>query len=239
MLRIDVITLFPGMLSGFVDDSIAGIAQAKGLVSIQLHNLRVYAENRWGKVDDKPYGGGPGMVLQCGPVYAALEAALGRTLEPPEDLAAGAPEVRTLLLTPQGRRLDQAYLGELAEAQQLVLVCGRYEGFDERVRTGLGIEEVSIGDFVLAGGEAAAAVVVEGVVRLVPGVLGDAESLSEESFTAGVLEYPHYTRPVVFRGMEVPEILRSGDHPAVARWREEQAVARTRLRRPDLGAGQR
>ncbi len=233
-MRIDIITLFPEMLEGMVGGSIVGRARRAGVCEIALHDLRAWADNRWGKVDDRPYGGGPGMVIQCGPVYRAVEAVLGRPVGPGTPPVSEPPRVRGILLSPQGRRLEQAWVKELAEAQRLLLLCGRYEGFDERIRSGLGLEELSIGDYVLAGGEAAAAVVVEAVVRLLPGALGHAASAEEESFAAARLEYPHYTRPPVFRGMEVPEVLLSGDHQAVARWREQQALARTRKRRPDL-----
>ncbi|GIW70888.1 MAG: tRNA (guanine-N(1)-)-methyltransferase [Planctomycetota bacterium] len=236
-MRIDVITLFPGMLQGFVAESIVGRAQRAGVVEIRLHDLRQWAGNRWGKVDDRPYGGGPGMVMQCGPVYRALEAVCGRAVGPGTPPLSEPPRLRAVLLSPQGRRLEQPLVRELSRAERLVLVCGRYEGFDERIRLGTGCEELSIGDYVLAGGEAAAAVVIEAVVRLLPGALGDAASTIEESFAGPWLEYPQYTRPPVFRGMAVPQVLLSGDHQAVARWRAEQAAARTRERRPDLLAG--
>jgi tRNA (guanine37-N1)-methyltransferase len=236
-VRIDVITLFPDMLRGMVDGSIVGRAQRAGVCGIHLHDLRSWAGNRWGKVDDRPYGGGPGMVIQCGPVYRAVAAVCGREVGPGTPPVSEPPRVRALLLTPQGRRLEQAYVRELAAAERIVMVCGRYEGFDERIRRGLGFEEVSIGDYVLAGGEAAAAVVVESVVRLLPGALGHEASAEEESFAGSGLEYPQYTRPPEFKGMGVPEVLLGGDHQAVARWREEQALTRTRERRPDLLEG--
>lgn len=237
MLRIDVLTLFPGMLEGFIGDSIVEIAREKGLVEIALHDIRAHAGNKHGKVDDRPYGGGPGMVMAPGPVFRAVEAVLGREVGPGTPPVADPPLVRPILLTPQGRRLDQPFLEGLAQAERIVLVCGRYEGFDERIRVGLGFEELSIGDYVLAGGEAAAAVVIEGVVRLIPGALGDEGSAGADSFSRGaarMLEGPQYTRPPVFRGMAVPEVLLSGNHAEIERWRRERALERTRERRPDL-----
>ena len=197
MLRIEVLTLFPPMLEGFISSSIVRIAREKGLVDISLVDFRRYAKNRWGKVDDRPYGGGPGMVLQCEPIFLALEGLLDCTVGPGGLSPVAAPGLRALLLTPQGRRLDQAMLGELAEAERLILVCGHYEGFDERIRAGLGLEELSIGDYVLSGGEPAAAVVIDGVVRLLAGALGDPEATLEESCAGLGLEYPHFYHPLV------------------------------------------
>jgi tRNA (guanine37-N1)-methyltransferase len=235
VLRIDILTLFPAMIEAFAAESIVRIAREKGLVEIVCTDIRDFAEGRWKKVDDRPYGGGPGMVMQCGPVFGAVEHVLGRAVGPgTEAYAAG---LRPFLLSPAGRRLDQRLLAELAAAERLVLVCGRYEGFDERIRAGLGFEELSIGDYVLSGGEPAAMVVVDGVVRLLPGALGHEESAAQDSFQEGLLEGPQYTRPPVFRGMAVPEVLVSGHHGDVARWRREQALSRTRERRPDLLEG--
>lgn len=245
---IDVLTLFPGMLRGFVDDSIIRLARDRGLVEIRLRDIREWSEDRvHRKVDDRPYGGGPGMVMMPGPVYHAVEAVLGGRAVGPGTPPLGETHPGTvgLLLTPQGRRLDQARLKALARAGRIVIVCGRYEGFDERIRTGLGesgFEELSIGDYVLSGGEVAAAVVVDGVVRLLPGALGHEQAAEEDSFAlfAGeerLLEYPQYTRPPVFRGMGVPDVLLSGHHGEVARWRREQALKRTAERRPDLLEG--
>ncbi len=236
-MQIDVVTLFPGMFEGMIGDSIIRIAREKGLVDIRFHDFRNHAGNRWGKVDDRPYGGGPGMVLQCGPVYRQLEEVLGRQVGPNTAPASCPPDVRAVMLTPQGRRLDQALVRDLATAKQLVLLCGRYEGFDERIRVGLGLEEVSIGDFVLSGGEPAAIVVIDSVVRLLEGALGDADSTEEESFSSLGLEYPHYTRPPEFQGLTVPEVLLSGHHEQIARWRKQQARERTQTRRPDLLTG--
>lgn len=239
MLRIDVLTLFPGILGGFLEESIVRLARERGIVEVALHDIRAHAGNKHGKVDDRPYGGGPGMVMAPGPVFRAVEALLGREVGPGAPPVADPPRVRPVLLTPQGRRLDQRFLGGLAQAERMILVCGRYEGFDERIRAGLGFEEVSIGDYVLSGGEAAAIVVIDGVVRLLPGALGDEGSAVEDSFAARaggapLLEAPHYTRPPVFRGMAVPEVLVSGNHGEIEKWRREQALKRTQERRPDL-----
>jgi tRNA (guanine37-N1)-methyltransferase len=222
-VRIDILTLFPGMFAGPFADSIVQRAVSRSLVTIQAHDIRDYAAGRHRVVDDYPYGGGPGMVMKPEPIAAALDAV--QALEP----SAG----RTVLLTPQGRTFDQEIARRYAAEPRLVLLCGRYEGVDERIRS-LVDEELSIGDFVLSGGEPAAIVVVDAVVRLIPGVLGSEESLTEESHGAGLLEYPQYTRPPNFRGMEVPAILLSGNHQEVARWRRLQSILRTLLRRPDL-----
>jgi tRNA (guanine37-N1)-methyltransferase len=223
-MRIDVLTLFPRIFEGFLDESIMGIARDKGAVDVRLWDIRDYTDDRHRKVDDRPYGGGPGMVLMPGPVFATAEAAQADAGEPP----------RMLLLTPQGRTLDQALARELADEPRLMLICGRYEGFDERIRVGLGAEELSVGDYVLAGGETAAMVAIEAVTRLLPGVLGHPESTVHESFEDSTLDFPQYTRPPVFRSMAVPDVLLSGDHERIRSWREEQARHRTRQRRPDL-----
>jgi tRNA (guanine-N1)-methyltransferase len=203
---------------------VIGRAFAAGIAELHTHNPRDFAEGKYRKVDDEPYGGGAGMVLMPEPVFAAVEA------------IPLLPLRRVLLMSPQGRQLQQTDLRRWASSYaQLVLLCGHYEGFDERIRS-LADEEVSIGDFVLTGGELPAAVIINGVVRLLPGTVGTAASLDDESHSAGLLEHPHYTRPAVFRGMEVPAVLRSGDHGAIARWREQQQQQRTQLRRPDLFA---
>jgi len=222
-VRIDVITLFPEAFEGFLAASIPRIAQEKGLVDVRLHNLRDWAQDARGTVDDRPFGGGPGMVLMCEPVFAAVE-----------DVRGGDEGCELLMLSPQGERFDQALARDLAGRKRLLLLAGRYEGFDERIRLGLEPREISVGDYVLSGGELPAMVVIDAVVRLLPGVLGDEESVEEESFSRGLLEYPHYTRPREFRGMKVPEVLLSGDHGRVARWRSEKALERTRRRRRDL-----
>jgi len=223
-MRFDILTLFPGIFRGFLDESIVRLAREKRLVEIHLWDIRDYTTDRHRKVDDRPYGGGPGMVMMPQPVFDAVEAAD----------AAAQPPARRLLLSPQGRTFDQALARELAAEPRIMLLCGRYEGFDERIHIGLGAEELSIGDYILAGGEVAAMVVLETVTRLLPGALGDPESARQESFEDGVLDYPQYTRPPVFRGMAVPEVLLSGNHARIRAWREEQARRRTLARRPDL-----
>ncbi len=212
-LRIDVLTLFPALFDGFLTQSIVRRAIDKNLVAIERWDLRDWASGKHKQVDDRPFGGGPGMVLMAPPVVAAAEAVRAR-VEPPGTL---------VVLSPQGPRLDQRRVVELAAQPRLILLCGRYEGFDERIIEILEPELLSIGDFVLSGGEVAAMVVIDAVVRLVPGVLGDSQSAVDESFgPEGGLEYPQYTRPRVFRGREVPDVLTSGDHAAIARWRRQQ-----------------
>lgn len=211
-LRFDLLTLFPGLFDGFLTESILKRAIARGLVEVHRWDIRDWAEGKHRQVDDRPFGGGPGMVLMAPPTVAAVEAVR----------AMADPPGRLIALTPQGRRLDQAWVRELAREPRLVLLCGRYEGFDERIFEVLEPERLSIGDYVLSGGEVPAMVVVDAVMRLVPGVLGDAESAVDESFGPdGGLEYPHYTRPREFRGRAVPEILLGGDHAAIARWRRQ------------------
>lgn len=223
-MRIDVFTIFPGIFEGPVRESLLGRAIGQGLLDIRVHDLREWSEDRHRMVDDTAYGGGPGMVMKPEPFFAAVES-----LDPDRG--------RALLLSPAGRRLDQAFVRELAEEEHLTLLCGRYEGVDERVAEGLPAEEVSIGDYVLAGGEVPALVLIEAVTRLVPGVIGKEESHERDSFAEpGLLDHPHYTRPPEFRGMAVPEVLRSGDHGAIERWREEAAHEKTRRNRPDLRA---
>ncbi len=224
MMYIEVLTLFPEVIEPFFKASIVGRAAAGGVVELRCTNIRDYADSRHRTVDDKPFGGGAGMLLMCGPVFAAVEAARARHTEPP----------LTVLLTPQGERYTQKVAHELAASPGLILVCGHYEGFDERIRIGLGAREISVGDYVLSGGEAAALVVVDSVVRLLPGALGCETSTVEESFVGELLEYPQYTRPREFRGMSVPDVLLSGDHARIAAWRREQQRLRTRQRRPDL-----
>jgi tRNA (guanine37-N1)-methyltransferase len=217
-VRFDVLTLFPDLFQGYLTQSLLKLAIQNGLVQINLWNLRDWATDKHHKVDDRPFGGGPGMVLMPEPVFAAVEAVQAMDPEP-------GP---LILLTPAGERLTQPLVRELSGHKRLLLLCGRYEGFDERVRLGLKPREVSIGDFVCNGGEVPAMVVIDTVIRYVPGVLGDPESVTEESHSdPGQLEYPQYTRPRVFRDMAVPEVLLSGDHQAVARWRRDQSVARS------------
>jgi tRNA (guanine37-N1)-methyltransferase len=220
ILRIDVFTLFPDLVAPWTSASLIGKAGRSGLLDLRVHDLRAGAPDPHRSVDDSPFGGGAGMVLAPEPLFAAVEA-----IGPPRPL---------LLLGPGGRRFDQSWAADLATAPGFSLLCGRYEGVDQRVADHLADGELSLGDFVLAGGEAAAVAVIETVARLVPGVLGNDDSALDESFGAGLLEYPQYTRPAVFRGWSVPEVLRSGDHGRVDRWRRAQSLARTRARRPDL-----
>lgn len=220
-LRIDVITIFPGMLNGFLQESILKRSVDKGRVEIRVIDLRRFTTDKHQTTDDRPFGGGPGMVMKPEPLFKAVESVL-------------TPGARVVLMTPQGRRMEQAIAGELALQSHLIFVCGHYEGVDERVRTHLATDEISIGDYVLTNGVLPAAVVIDSVVRLVPGVLGNEGATSEESFAQGMLEYPQYTRPRDFRGLVVPEILVSGDHEQIARWRRSESERRTRERRPDL-----
>ncbi len=214
--RFDVLTLFPGLFAGFVGESIPGRAIERGLAEVHRWDIRDWAEGKHRQVDDRPFGGGPGMVLMAPPVVAAVEAVR----------AMAEPPGRLLAMTPAGRRLDQAIVRDLAAGPRLVILCGRYEGFDERIIDELRPELLSIGDYVLSGGEVAAMVVIDAVLRLLPGVLGDAESAADESFGPdGTIEFPHYTRPREFRGRPVPEILLGGDHAAIARWRNEHRRA--------------
>lgn len=221
-MRIDVFTIFPDMVEHFVGQSLLGRARVAGTLDVRVHDLRSCATDPHRSVDDAPFGGGAGMVLMPEPVFAAVEA-----VDPPRPL---------LYLSPAGRTFDQGVARELAAGDGFSLLCGRYEGVDERIREHLCDGELSIGDVVLSGGEVAAMVVVEAVGRLVPGVMGNDTSAEDESFSAGLLEYPHYTRPADYRGWVVPEVLRSGDHARVARWRRAQALRRTLDRRPDLVA---
>lgn len=219
-MRIDVFTLFPGLIDAFAAESLLGKAQERGVLRITAHDPRVYTTDVHGTVDDAPFGGGAGMVLKPEPIFDAVEA-----VDPPRPL---------IYLGPAGRPFTQTIARELSELDGFSLLCGRYEGIDERIRTGLIDDEISIGDYVLAGGEVAALVLIEAVGRLVPGVMGNATSGEDESFADGLLEYPHYTRPAEFRGAEVPAVLRSGDHGKVARWRLAQSLHRTMTTRPDL-----
>ncbi len=223
-MDVSILTLFPEAVEAYLGVSILKIAARKGLASYEVVDIRNFAEGRHRQVDDRPFGGGPGMLLMPGPVVSAVEEV--RTRHHPDSV--------TVLLTPQGRRFDQEVATNLAGKPGLVLLCGRYEGFDERVREVLNPMEISIGDYVLSGGEIPAMAVTEAVVRLLPGVLGDQESAQDDSFANGLLEGPQYTRPRVFRGLEVPEILLSGDHRAIEEWRRRAAEARTRARRADL-----
>ena len=227
-MHIDILTLFPEVFEPFLAASIVGRARSKGLLTVSCTNFRDFAHDTHRSVDDKPYGGGPGMVLKCEPVFSAVRQV---------ESQAPAPPTR-VLLTPQGRPLRQELVAELAGKPALLLICGHYEGFDERIRLGLKPLEISLGDYVLSGGEPAAMALIDAVTRLLPGALGDEESTREESFADGLLEYPQYTRPAEFEGMRVPEVLVSGHHGEVARWRAEQRLQRTRERRPDLPKGE-
>lgn len=219
-MKIDVLTLFPEMFSGPLDVSMVARARKSGLLDLQIRNLRDWTHDRHKTVDDRPFGGGPGMVLKPEPIFAAVEAL-------------ASDQTQVVMMAPTGRPLTQAIARELAAEAHLLLLCGSYEGFDERIRTLLD-DELSIGDYVLTNGGLPAMVVVEAVTRLIPGVLGDDESACDESFSHGLLEYPHYTRPAEFRGMKVPDVLMSGNHAEIEKWRREQARLRTLERRPDL-----
>jgi tRNA (guanine37-N1)-methyltransferase len=235
-MRIDVVTIFPEAVTPFLSAALMGKAVEKGLVQIGVHDLREHTTDPHAKVDDEPYGGGPGMVMSAEPFFRAVES-LTPNREPNAPSEKGAPSPpRVILLGPQGRTFTQAVAKELAQLEWIVLLCGRYEGVDERVADHLADEELSVGDYVLAGGEAAALVVTDAVVRLIPGVMGEPASLEAESFEDGMLDHPHYTRPASFRGHDVPQVLLSGDHAAVERWRREEAARRTAERRPDMGA---
>lgn len=220
-MKIDVLTLFPAMFAGPLDESIIKRARDKGILELGIHDLRNWTHDRHKTVDDRPFGGGPGMVLKPEPLYEAAESLAG-------------PKTRVILMGPSGRKFTQEIARELAGYEHLLLIAGSYEGIDDRVRQGLAHDELSIGDYVLTNGALPVMVIIDVVTRLLPGVLGDEESAKEESFSHGLLEYPHYTRPAEFRGMKVPEILLSGHHAEIAKWRHEQALERTRERRPDL-----
>ncbi|MEX0867442.1 MAG: tRNA (guanosine(37)-N1)-methyltransferase TrmD [Pirellulales bacterium] len=225
-MRFDVLTLFPEMFPGYLGQSLLKLAIEKGVVQVELHNIRDWARDKHHSVDDRPFGGGPGMVFKPEPVVECVEAV---------QQIGGRPG-KLVMLTPGGRRLNQRVVEELAANERLLLLCGRYEGFDERVSTLLQPEEISIGDFILNGGEVAAMVVIDTCIRMIPGVLGKEQSREFDSFTqfGGLLEYPQYTRPREYRGLEVPEILLSGDHEQIAAWRRQQSIERTSQRRADL-----
>ncbi|MEP6757784.1 MAG: tRNA (guanosine(37)-N1)-methyltransferase TrmD [Actinomycetota bacterium] len=226
-MRIDIITIFPGLFPGFLTESLLGRAIESGLVDVRIHDLRDWSLDTHRSVDDASFGGGPGMVLRVEPLFAAVES-----LDPDRG--------RVLALSPSGPRLDQTLVVELAAEPHLTLLCGRYEGFDERVIDGLPAQEVSIGDYVVSGGELPALVLVEAVTRLLPGVIGKEQSHARDSFSeSGLLDHPHYTRPQAFRGLRVPEVLVSGDHAAIETWRRDAARAKTARNRPDLGEKQR
>jgi len=219
----DVFTLLPEVFPAYLDSSILQRARQRGLIEIKLHNIRDWAIDRHHVTDDLPYGGGGGMVIKVEPVFAAVEAILGTP-----------PDCPIIMLSPQGRVFTQKVADELSGFPHLALICGRYEGFDERIRTHLVSDEISIGDFVLTGGELPALILIDALARLIPGVLGDPDGAADDSHASGLLEYPHYTRPPEFRGWQVPPILLTGDHARIARWRREQSLLRTLSRRPDM-----
>ena len=225
-LRVDVITIFPGLIRQALAHGIVARAIEAGLVSVEAHDLRAFTEDRHRRVDDAPFGGGPGMVMRAEPFFRAVESIM------PEGASSERPIV---LLSPRGEKFTHIKARDYSKLDRLVLLCGRYEGIDERVRTHLATEELSLGDFVLMGGEVPALAVIEASVRLIPGALGDAESSQQDSFENGLLDHLHYTRPADFRGLKVPDVLLSGDHAAIAKWRAQEAAQATRTRRPDLG----
>jgi tRNA (guanine37-N1)-methyltransferase len=225
MMKIDILTLFPEMFSGVLGHSILKKAADKNAVSYNVVNFREFADNKHQTVDDYPYGGGAGMVLKPQPIFDAVASLKEEN---------GSDASRVILLCPQGERYDQRKAEELAKEQHLIFICGHYEGYDERIREHLATDEISIGDYVLTGGELGAMVVIDSVVRLLPGVLGSEESHLKDSFSTGLLEHPHYTRPADFRGMKVPDVLLSGNHRLIEEWREKESLRRTYLRRPDL-----
>jgi tRNA (guanine37-N1)-methyltransferase len=222
-MHCDILSLFPEVFEPYISSSILGRAQKKGLLKLKLHNLRQFSTNKHLQVDDVPYGGGPGMVLKPEPIFRAVAA-----------LTQGRKSKRIVLTTPQGQPFNQALAQELAEEEYLLIICGRYEGVDERVAQALVTDEISIGDYVLTGGELPALVILDAVARLIPGVLGDETSACGDSFSRVLLDYPHYTRPAEYQGLKVPEVLLSGDHERIRRWRRYQALARTYRRRPEL-----
>jgi tRNA (guanine37-N1)-methyltransferase len=230
VLRFDIITIFPDYFRTVFDYGIVRRAGASGLVEIKAHDLRGWTIDKHRMVDDRPFGGGDGMVLKPDPIFAAVESLTGAG----DAQSLAGTGTRVVMLSPQGRVLSQKVAAELAEASQLVLICGRYEGVDERVVEMLVTDEISIGDYVLSGGEPAAVVLVDAIVRLIPGALGSETSASNDSFSEGLLDFPHYTRPPEFRGRRVPEVLLSGNHAEIARWRRQRALEKTRRNRPDL-----
>jgi tRNA (guanine37-N1)-methyltransferase len=224
-MRVDIITIFPKIFEPVLNESIIKRAQAKGKVKFYIHDLRDYTNDKHRKVDDRPFGGGSGMLMCAEPIFNAVEAIAKK-------VRGKRPKV--ILLCPQGARLNQGLVKKIAKIKHMILICGHYEGIDERVRKKLVDEEISIGDYVLTGGELPAMVLIDSIVRLIPGVLGDKNSLNFESFEGNLLEYPHYTRPANFRNMAVPGVLLSGDHSKIEEWRKQEAIKRTKLRRPDL-----
>lgn len=224
-MRFDVLSLFPEMFSGYLGQSLLKLAIQKGLVDVKLWNFRDWALDQRGSVDDKPFGGGPGMLIMCQPVFDCVKAVQADAVEPGQ----------LIMMSPRGRKLDQEFVTELATLPRLLLMCGRYEGFDDRILQGLNPLEISVGDFICNGGEVPAMLIIDTVIRMIPGVLGDETSNKYESFAeSGLLEYPQYTRPREYNGMQVPEVLLSGNHRAIADWQQEQSIAETKTRRDDL-----
>ncbi len=224
-LRIDVITLFPEMVASVRQHGVVGRALQAGMAELNLHNPRLHSSNEDGRLDDRPYGGGPGMVMQYAPLRASIE-----------QCARMSQQAKVVYLSPQGKKLDQAGIRQLTHSQHLILLCGRYEGIDERIIESCVDEEYSLGDYVISGGELAAMVLIDAIIRILPGALGHELSAQQDSFVAGLLDYPHYTRPERIDGQQVPDVLLSGDHAKIAEWRLQQALGRTYLRRPDLMA---
>lgn len=226
-MRIDVLTIFPKMFNAVLGESIIKRAQEKKVVELNIIDLRLFSKDKHRKVDDKPFGGGPGMIMNAGPFFEAVNYIRKKT----KDLRL---KTRTILLSPRGKRFDQAFALRLAKYEHMVLLCGHYEGIDERVSSHLVDDEISIGDFVLTGGELPAMTIIDSVVRLLPGALGDEDSCKDESFSGDLLEYPHYTRPADYNGMKVPEVLLSGNHEKIKEWRKKEAMKATKRKRPDL-----
>lgn len=226
-MQFEVFTLLPEVFPPYLDSSILQRARLRGLIDVRVHNIRDYTHDKHHITDDTPYGGGGGMVMKPDPIFEAVESVLGPLQDSP-------PQVPVILLTPQGRVFTQRVAEELARYERIALLCGRYEGVDERIREHLVSDEISIGDYVLTGGELPALIVIDAVSRLLPGVLGDPDGAQDDSHSTGLLEYPHYTRPSIFRGWSVPEVLLSGDHAKIEKWRREQALSRTLNKRPDM-----
>jgi len=226
-MRIDVLTIFPNMFDAVLGESIVKRAKEKKVVEINIINLRLFSKDKHRKVDDKPFGGGPGMVMSAEPFFEAVNYIRKKTKD-------RRLKTRTILLTPKGKKFDQALALKLSRYEHMVLLCGHYEGIDERVAEGLADDEISIGDFVLTGGELPAMVIIDSIVRLLPGGLGDENSSKDESFSENFLEYPHYTRPADYNGMKVPDVLLSGDHEKIKEWRKKEALKLTKKKRPDL-----
>lgn len=230
-MKIDIITIFPNLFTPFLNESLIKLAQTKGLIEIVIHDLRDFTTDRHHKVDDEPYGGGQGMVMKPEPIFKAVTSILNRS---ENEMRAEDLKRRIILLSPQGKSFNQGKAEQLVKESHLIFICGRYEGTDERVRKHLVTDEISIGDYVLMGGELPALVVVEAVARLIPGVVGDKRSVEEESFTSGYLDYPQYTRPQTYKKWSVPKVLLSGDHKKIERWRKKEAIKNTLAKRPDL-----